>query len=107
MPPKLTWSAPVTADAHFWWGSVMYGYLLYDTAYTLLFYRIIGSPSFLFHHLLGLASCWVGLYANRLAFFGVIIQVGSLLQHSGQSHELLLLTVAALLSAWIGGCGCS
>jgi len=31
--------------AHFFWGSVMYGYLLYDTAYTLAFYTAVGSPS--------------------------------------------------------------
>jgi hypothetical protein len=31
--------------AHFFWGSVMYGYLLYDTAYTLAFYAAVGSPS--------------------------------------------------------------
>ena len=33
------------AEAHFFWGSVMYGYLLYDTAFTLAFYSAVGSPS--------------------------------------------------------------
>ena len=55
------------AEGHFFWGSVMYGYLLYDTAFTLAFYRAIGSPSFLAHHALGLLCCWLGLYYNRCA----------------------------------------
>ena len=53
------------ADGHFQWGSVMYGYLLYDTAFTILFYRAVGSPSFLLHHGLGLACCCFGLYFNK------------------------------------------
>ncbi len=43
----------------------MYGYLLYDTAFTILFYRAVGSPSFLLHHGLGLACCCFGLYFNK------------------------------------------
>ena len=43
----------------------MYGYLLYDTAFSLLFWRAVGAPSFLAHHALGLACCAVGLYGNR------------------------------------------
>ena len=35
----------LAAEAHFVWGSVMYGYLLYDTAFTLAFYSAVGSPS--------------------------------------------------------------
>lgn len=42
----LVYPNPVPyAGAHFVWGSVMYGYLLYDTAYTLAFYSAVGSPS--------------------------------------------------------------
>ncbi|KAK9828043.1 hypothetical protein WJX81_004344 [Elliptochloris bilobata] len=63
------------SEAHFFWGSVMYGYLLYDTAFTLAFYSAVGSPSFLLHHGLGLASCVLGLYGNRMALFGAAIQV--------------------------------
>lgn len=43
----------------------MYGYLLYDTGFTLLFYPAVGSPSFLAHHALGLAACAFGLYQNK------------------------------------------
>jgi hypothetical protein len=53
------------AGAHFFWGSVMYGYLAYDTAFTLLFWRAVGAWSFLAHHALGLACCAFGLYHNR------------------------------------------
>ena len=35
----------LAAEAHFVWGSVMYGYLLYDTAFTLAFYSAVRSPS--------------------------------------------------------------
>lgn len=28
-------SAPFPADSHFFWGSVLLGYLVYDTAYSL------------------------------------------------------------------------
>ena len=57
----------LTADGHFAWGSVMYGYLIYDTTFTVAFYRVIGSPSFLVHHALGLACCCFGLYFNKCA----------------------------------------
>jgi hypothetical protein len=43
----------------------MYGYLLYDTAFTLAFWRAVGAPAVLAHHALGLACCAVGLYGNR------------------------------------------
>ena len=43
----------------------MYGYLIYDTAFTVLCYRAVGSPSFLLHHSLGLACCCFGLYFNK------------------------------------------
>ena len=55
------------ADGHFAWGSVMYGYLIYDTAFTAAFYGAVGSPSFLVHHALGLACCCFGLYFNKCA----------------------------------------
>ena len=63
------------ADAHFWWGSVLYGYLLYDTMYTLLFWRSVGSADFLVHHTVALACCAFGLYCGKLALFGMAIQV--------------------------------
>ena len=53
------------ADGHFKWGSVMYGYLIYDTAFAVAFYRAVGSPSFLLHHALGFACCFFGLYFNK------------------------------------------
>lgn len=53
------------AGAHFFWGAVTCGYLLYDTAFTLLFWRAVGAPAFLAHHALGLACCAFGLYGNR------------------------------------------
>ena len=43
----------------------MYGYLAYDTAFTLVFWRAVGAPAFLAHHALGLACCAFGLYGNR------------------------------------------
>lgn len=52
-------------EGHFFWGAVMYGYLIYDTAFTLVFYSAVGSPAFLAHHALGLAACAFGLYHNR------------------------------------------
>ncbi len=55
------------ADGHFRWGSVMYGYLVYDTAFTVAFYGAVGSLSFLVHHALGLACCCFGLYFNKCA----------------------------------------
>lgn len=61
--------------AHFLWGSVMYGYLVYDTLFTLLFWRAVGAWSFLAHHALGLGCCAFGLYYNRMALFGMAIQV--------------------------------
>ena len=81
----------LAAEAHFVWGSVMYGYLLYDTAFTLAFYSAVGSPSApfaysrcssgsqetchslcwsvisLLHPGLGLASCALGLFGKRTA----------------------------------------
>lgn len=65
----------VLAERHFFWGSVIYGYLLYDTLYTLLFYKAVGNASFLVHHVLALVCCCVGIYWNRMAYFGVVIQV--------------------------------
>lgn len=53
----------------------MYGYLLYDTAFTLLFYSAVGSLAFLLHHSLGLVCCCFGLYFNKMALFGTAIEV--------------------------------
>lgn len=72
------------AGAHFFWGAVMYGYLLYDTAYTLAFWSAVGSPSFLVHHAVGLAACTFGLYYNKCA--------------PGPFHAVLR---AAGLNAWL------
>ena len=66
MEPALRrFASECHADGHFVWGSVMYGYLIYDTSFTLVFYRAVGSPSFLVHHVLGLACCCFGLYFNK------------------------------------------
>ena len=53
----------------------MYGYLLYDTAFTLLFYNAVGSVCFLLHHALGLICCCFGLYFNKMMLFGAAIMV--------------------------------
>lgn len=66
---------PNGADSHFFWGSIMYGYLIYDTLFTLMFYSAVGSLAFLLHHCLGLICCCFGLYFNRLALFGTAIEV--------------------------------
>ena len=55
------------AEGHFLWGSVMYGYLIYDSLFTAAFYSAVGSPSFVAHHVLGLACCCMGLYHNKCA----------------------------------------
>jgi hypothetical protein len=65
------------AGAHFFWGAVMYGYLLYDTAFTLVFWRAVGAPAFLAHHALGLACCAFGLYYNRCWLGGLPKAFGS------------------------------
>ncbi len=53
----------------------MYGYLLYDTLFTLMFYEAVGTVAFLLHHCLGLTCCCFGLYFNKMALFGTAIQV--------------------------------
>jgi hypothetical protein len=63
------------SDGHFFWGSIMYGYLLYDTLFTLMFYEAVGTVAFLLHHCLGLTCCCFGLYFNKMALFGTAIQV--------------------------------
>lgn len=65
----------VNTERHFFWSSVIYGYLLYDMLYLLIFYKAVGGVSFLFHHALALLCCCVGIYLNRMAFFGAVIQV--------------------------------
>ena len=65
----------VHADSHFMWGSVMYGYLIYDTIFTLVFYNAVGTVAFLLHHCLGLTCCCFGLYFNKMALFGTAIEV--------------------------------
>ena len=64
-----------SADDHFFWGSIMYGYLVYDTIFTLMFYSAVGSLAFVLHHCLGLVCCCFGLYFNKMALFGTAIQV--------------------------------
>ena len=56
----------------------MYGYLVYDTLFTLIFYEAVGTVAFLLHHCLGLICCCFGLYFNKMALFGTAIQVGAL-----------------------------
>lgn len=53
----------------------MYGYLIYDTLFTLMFYEAVGTVAFLLHHCLGLTCCCFGLYFNKMALFGTAIQV--------------------------------
>ena len=38
-------------------------------------YTLVCTTGFLLHHGLGLASCALGLYGNRMALFGAAIQV--------------------------------
>lgn len=64
-----------TAEGHFYWGAVFFGYLLYDTAFSLVFYRYTGSLAFLIHHGLGFAACYIGLSLQKMAFFGMLTQV--------------------------------
>ena len=65
----------------------MYGYLVYDTAYLVVFYTAVGSPTLLFHHALGLLCCCFGLYFHRLALFGAAIQVtAALCSHTSCVH---------------------
>ncbi len=71
---RLT-DAFVHADGHFFWGSIMYGYLIYDTIYTILFYNAVGTVAFLLHHCLGLVCYCFGLYFNRMALFGTAVEV--------------------------------
>lgn len=68
-------SASFNAERHFYWSSVIYGYLLYDLLYLLVFYKAVGGASFIFHHALALLCACVGIYLNRMAFFGAVIQV--------------------------------
>ena len=67
------------ADAHYRWGSVFYGYILYDTAFSIAFYRHVGSIAFLVHHSLALVCCAFGLYHGKMAVFGMFTQVSVLL----------------------------
>jgi hypothetical protein len=62
-------------ERHFFWSSVIYGYLLYDTVYLLVFYKAVGGATFIFHHALALVCCCVGIYLNSMAYFGAVIQV--------------------------------
>ena len=64
-----------TADAHFFWGSVMLGYLAYDTLHLILTWKDSGRFSFLVHHLTAMASVALGIYGRRLAVFGMATQV--------------------------------
>ncbi|GAB4816286.1 hypothetical protein N2152v2_003332 [Parachlorella kessleri] len=61
--------------SHFLWASVLFGYLTYDTLYSLLFFSWSSGASFLLHHAVGLAGCSLGLFANKLALFGLAIEV--------------------------------
>ncbi len=54
---------------------MIYGYLIFDMLYLLVFYKAVGGASFVFHHALALLCCCVGIYLNRMAYFGAVIQV--------------------------------
>ncbi|KAI7842849.1 hypothetical protein COHA_003594 [Chlorella ohadii] len=62
-------------DSHFFWGAVLLGYLVYDTAYSLAFFSLRSGAVMLAHHLVGIAGCVIGVYANKLALFGMAIEV--------------------------------
>jgi hypothetical protein len=51
---------PPRADGHFFWGSFLGGYLVYDTAYSLLFFSLRSGAVMLAHHLVGIAGCVIG-----------------------------------------------
>lgn len=55
-PPALL----LAADSHFFWGSVLLGYLVYDTAYSLAFFSLRSGAVMLAHHLIGIAGCAIG-----------------------------------------------
>ena len=42
---------------------------------SLLFFSWSSGASFLLHHAVGLAGCFLGLFANKLALFGLAIEV--------------------------------
>lgn len=60
---------------HYFWASVLAGYLLYDTIWGLLFYSLSTAVPFLVHHVAGLAGCILGAYHGRLALFGLAIEI--------------------------------
>lgn len=51
---------PSGSDSHFFWGAVLLGYLLYDTAYSLAFFSLRSGAVMLAHHLVGIAGCVIG-----------------------------------------------
>ncbi|KAI3429382.1 hypothetical protein D9Q98_005477 [Chlorella vulgaris] len=62
-------------DSHFLWGSVLLGYLVYDTLFSLAFFKLSSGAVMLGHHLVGIAGCVIGVYFNKLALFGLAIEV--------------------------------
>ena len=54
---------PCAADSHFFWGAVLLGYLLYDTAYSLAFFSLRSGAVMLAHHLVGIAGCVIGAHS--------------------------------------------
>ncbi|KAL4447574.1 hypothetical protein ABPG75_004793 [Micractinium tetrahymenae] len=62
-------------DGHFFWGAVLLGYLAYDTAYSLACFSLRSGAVMLAHHLVGVAGCVIGVYYNKLALFGMAIEV--------------------------------
>lgn len=62
-------------DSHFFWASVLLGYLVYDTAYSLAFFPLRSGAVMLAHHLVGIAGCVIGVYFNKLALFGMAVEV--------------------------------
>jgi hypothetical protein len=65
------------------------GYLVFDTLYSLVFFKHIGSLPFLVHHALGFLCCGFGLYYHKMAVFGMATQVPHPLPFSFLSSNTL------------------
>lgn len=67
------------SDLHFLGGGLFCGYLVFDTIYSLVFYKEVGSLAFLLHHVLGFVGCGFGLYKQKMAIFGIWTQASACL----------------------------
>ena len=68
------------------------GYLVYDTLYSLAFFKYVGSPAFLVHHSLGLICCVIGLYFQKMAIFGMYIQASHCLPGARHVSQISITT---------------